>query len=641
MKHVAVQQLFSQVAQEFRTVVAIEGGHRRISYGELEARAGRLARALSGSGIAKGEIVAILARDVIEVVTAILGVLKAGGVFCPMDPEFPEKRLRSMVEEVGPQWYAIESKFSAKCKSLAANGREAAKVVYLDDGAAEATGASGLAVKEEGVWCESGNDKRESDPNDMCSIYFTSGSTGRPKAIAGRLSGIDHFVRWEIQALGVRPGTRVSQLASPSFDGFLKDVFVPLCAAGVVCVPPCREIILDPRRLIGWIEEQQIEILQCVPSVFRSILNDGLDSGLFPRLRHVVLAGEPLLPADVKRWMAVFGERIQLVNLYGPTETTVTKLFYFVKAADIDRRTIPIGKPMEGAAALIVDEKVRPCATGVAGEIYIRTPHCALGYYGQPELTKEVFIQNPFSDDPNDIVYKTGDYGRVLEDGNFEFLGRKDQQVKIRGVRVELGEIESILCRNEMVKEAAVIDQEDINGNTYLCAYVVLTRRSEQEKLKEYLASYLPEYMVPSAFVEMTDLPRTLNGKVDRHVLSRSNLARLESATQVIAPRTPVEEILAGIWTQVLGLKQVGIHDNFFERGGHSLLAIQVISRVRDAFQVELPLRSLFEAPTVAKFATKLEAEIHAGADLRTPAVRPVARDAARPFHEHTAPPDK
>ncbi|PYP84773.1 MAG: non-ribosomal peptide synthetase, partial [Candidatus Angelobacter sp. Gp1-AA117] len=343
-------------------------------------------------------------------------------------------------------------------------------------------------------------------------------------------------------------------------------------------------------------------------------------------------AGEALLPADVKRWVEVFGERIRLVNLYGPTETTVTKLCYFVEAADAERASIPIGKPIRGAAAMVMNSAGRHCASGTAGEIYIRTPYRSLGYYGAPELTNEVFVLNPFSSDPNDLLYRTGDYGRQMKDGNLEFLGRRDQQVKVRGVRVELGEIENLLRRHADVKDVAVIDREDAGGNKYLCAYVVLSNGTGTGTLREYLAAQLPEFMVPSGFVEMRELPRTLNGKIDRKALPALEEARSEKKTEV-RPRTPVEEIVAGIWSEVLRLPQIGVEENFFELGGHSLLATQIISRIRESLHVELPLRALFEAPRVADLARRIEQETKAAqAQSETVPLQPVSREGDLPL---------
>src|SRR5215472_6622213 len=605
----STKQRFCDAARRFATQTAIDRGGRRITYAELERQSNRMANALLRRGAVNGALVAVVADDPIEVSTALLGVLKSGGIFMPLDPSFPLNRLQTMTSQAEPQFYVVEE----RCAELSAQiGASPESCLNLNE------------IDREDDTCP--DVSRSAD--DGCSIYFTSGSTGRPKAILGRLSGIDHFVRWEIEALGIGPGTRVSQLASPSFDGFLKDVFVPLCAGGTVCAPESRSVVLDAARLADWVDIEGLEVLQCVPSVFRSLLNLKLEPHYFEALKWVVLAGEPLLPSDVQRWADVFGDRVRLVNLYGPTETTVTKFAHFVQTADSKLRSVPIGKPIRGAAAIVLDGGGQPCGAGDVGEIYIRTPYRALGYYGDPELTRQAFVQNPFSSDPDDIVYRTGDFGRVLNDGNFEFLGRRDQQVKIRGVRVELGEVESLLCGHPSVREAAVVDREDAGGNKYLCAYVVLKNGDGASGLRQHLADRLPEFMQPSAIVTLEELPRTLNGKIDRKALPTLEQAReQQGAGTEYRPRTAVEEIVAGIWSEVLRLPRVGLEENFFELGGHSLLATQIISRVREALQVDLPLRVLFEAPSAGALAERIEEERQQGTGVQNEPIRRVERN--------------
>lgn len=601
MKFEAIHQWFSQTAEKFSAETAIQSADRRVTYGELESNSNRLANFLLSSGAAKGSAVMILAEHSVEVITAILGILKAGCVFVPLDPRIPEKRLEAMTQIITPEWFVIESGFTEKLVSITGGLTTTVRVVCLD-GQPEHPDSRNVQVEDYTEFAETGKPAVESQPDDMCYVYFTSGSTGTPKGIAGRLKGIDHFVRWEINTLGLDRNTRVSQFTTASFDAFLRDMFVPLCVGGTVCVPSDRESILDTRKLIDWIDDQQINLIHCVPSLFRTVLNEELRPENFRALKHILLSGEPLLPSDVKRWMSVFGERIQLVNLYGPTETTMTKFFYFVQPSDQERRSVPIGKPMEGARALVMDEKMTVCPPGKVGEIHIRTPFRSLGYYREPELTAEAFIKNPFSQDPGDLIYKTGDLGRLLEDGNFEFLGRRDQQVKIRGVRIELGEIESLLREHASVRDAAVVDREDTTGHKYLCAYVVFEKEDQTAALRDLLSASLPDYMVPAAFVTLDKLPRTINGKVDRRALPATVQSAVNMNTYV-APRTPVEVTLAEIWTRLLGIEQVGINDNFFQIGGHSLLATQLLSRVRESFNVGLPLRSLFDTPTVAGLA--------------------------------------
>jgi amino acid adenylation domain-containing protein len=613
MKHVSVQELFAQAAGQHPDLVAVERGDERVSYGALAENSNRLANYLRASGLRKGDIVGLLADDTVEIITAIIGVLQAGGVFVPLDPRIPEARLRAMIAEVTPAWLLTQVKFVDTLRRIAGDDSYA-RIIALDGAAPPADEGQPApdGVEFYAAHPDATRPADESEPDDMCYVYFTSGSTGRPKGIAGRLKGIDHFVRWEIKTFGVGAGTRVSQLTSPSFDAYLRDVFTPLCAGGTVCAPPGREIILDAALLVEWLTERRVEIVHCVPSLFRSLLNQPLAATDFPSLKYVLMAGEPLLPSDVKRWTDVFGDRIRLVNLYGPTETTMTKFCYLVQPSDAGRRTIPIGKPLEGARALVLDAKRQACPPGAVGEIYIRTPYRTLGYYKQPELTAEVFVPNPFNDDPSDLVYRTGDLGRILDDGNFEFLGRQDQQVKVRGVRIELREIEDLLRGHSGVRDVAVVDLEDSGGNKYLCAYVVTGDGTDGAALKEFLAAALPDYVMPSAFVVLDELPRTISGKVDRRALPRPADEHARRGAEYVAPRTPIEAELAAIWCQVLNVERVSVEHNFFELGGHSLLATQLLARVRSAMRVELPLRALFAAPTVAGLAravTALRAE--------------------------------
>jgi amino acid adenylation domain-containing protein len=509
-----------------------------------------------------------------------------------------------MVSLVAPEWFIIESRFWPLLSSVTVKAAPKATVICVDGNAVTNSEQHLTQAVDFKDYFNPEKPSVKSDADDMAYIYFTSGSTGQPKAIAGRLQGIDHFIRWEQEALGVGEGVRVSRLQPISFDASLRDMFLALCSGGVTVGPAPRDTVLEARKLVEWLEEHEINVIHCVPSLFRSIVNETLTPERLPALKYILMAGEQLLPADVGRWMDVFGERIQLINLYGTSETTMAKFVYFVQPGDRERASIPIGKPMPGAKAVLVNVKGRPSAPGMIGEIYIRTPYCSLGYYNQPELTREAFIPDPFGDNSGEMVYKTGDLGRVLEDGNYEFLGRKDQQVKIRGIRVELSEIESLLRGHEGVRDVAVIDRDDASGFKYLCAYVVLEEGTNVAGVRDYLTAYLPHYMIPSSFVPMQELPRTISGKLDRRALPVPGQSRAGLDETYVAPRTKVEENVAGIIAEVLHIERVGAFDNFFQLGGHSLLAMQLLSRIREAFRIELPLRSLFESPTVAGLAT-------------------------------------
>ncbi|HEV2146075.1 MAG TPA: amino acid adenylation domain-containing protein [Longimicrobiaceae bacterium] len=615
MSYSNVLHAFGRSVSEHGPKTAIECADREVTYAELDARSAHLARRLA-TRVPPGAPVAVLSDDTIEVVTAILGILKAGCAFMPLTPRAPQSRLEAMLAVGSPGCLVAGEGLLDRAASLVP-GEE--RIVALADG-------------EDPHGRGEGAPREPAGPDEMCYVYFTSGSTGQPKAIAGRHRGLDHFVQWEVRTLGLGPGARVSQLTTPVHDPFLRDVFVPLCSGGTICAPGDRETLLDARRLIEWIDDARVHVLHSVPSLFRSILNAELDPDRFPSLRYVLLAGEALLPADVRRWMEVFGERVQLVNVYGPTETTLAKFAYFVQPPDRERRTIPIGKPIEGAAAVVLDARGNPCPVGTIGEIYIRTPFRSLGYLGDPERTREAFVPNPLSGNPDDIVYRTGDYGRVLDDGNFELLGRRDHQVKIRGLRVELTEIENVLRGHPQVRDVAVVDREHADGTRFLCAYVVSDGAPQSEALRAFVAESLPEEYLPTAFVVLEALPRTITGKLDRRALPAPGGADAMRTRPFVEPRNRVEEALAAIWRELLGAARIGVHDNFFELGGHSLLATRILVRVRDVLGAELSLQALFEAPSVAGLAERVESRLRAGAGGDAPPVVPVPRDRPLPL---------
>jgi amino acid adenylation domain-containing protein len=613
-----VRRMFREVAGHRPASVAIRSGDFRMTYGELDLASDRVCSALRGLGVRPGATVAILSEKAVDVICGVLGVLKAGALFVPLDPRTPPRRLAAMLDIAAPTAF------------VAGDGLGADLAVARDGGLSMLCLTDGVLVGANGaVSAGDSPELEELGPDDPCYLYFTSGSTGQPKAIAGRFKSIAHFVSWEIETLGVSADWRVSQLINPSFDAFLRDIFVPFCSGGTVCIPPDRETIADARRLLSWLAEEGIHLVHCVPSLFRTLLH--VEPRPLPSLRYILMSGEPLLPIDIKRWTELYQSSTRLVNLYGPSETTMTKFAYFVEPSDGERRTIPIGKPMPGARALVIDPHGKVCPPRAVGEIYIRTPYRSLGYYGRQDLTAEVFVRNPFTEDQEDLLYKTGDLGRVLSDGNFEFLGRKDSQVKIRGVRIELDEIESLLLSHPRIRETAVVDLDDADKTKFLCAYVVLDDQAGPAGLRDFLAEHLPEHSLPSAFVVLEELPRTLSGKVDRRALPLPEWVRKESGAAIDLPRSPAEEIMATLFAQVLCLGRVGIHESFFELGGHSLLATQLLSRVRSAFDVEIPLRDLFSRPTVAGLAAEIE-RLRRGADgQQVPTIASFRQDRSSP----------
>jgi amino acid adenylation domain-containing protein len=629
----SVQRMFERAAERGPGAVAIESAGREVTYRELEEKGNRVGNYLMSRGAGEGSIVAIVSEDRVEVIAAVLGCLKSGCAFMPLDTATREGRLKALIEEVTPDWYIIGSKYADVLGRVHKEGSPA-KVICVDGELDQATGErlpEGLRYESDySSFSNVGRPDREPAGDDFSYIYFTSGSTGRPKPIAGRLKGIDHFIRWEVERLGLEPGVRVSQLLTLSFDGSLRDIFAALCSGGAVCIPDSPDTLLDADMLIDWLDRSRVNVVHCVPSLFRSVISRQPAPDRFKELSYILITGEMLHPSDVERWMAIYGERVQLINMYGTSETTMAKFIHFVRREDTQRRAIPIGKPMRGSQALLVDERGRPCPQGAVGEIYIKTGYRSHGYYNRPEQTAERFVTNPLGDDPRDVVYRTGDMGRVLEDGSYEHLGRRDQQVKIRGARVELGEVEAVLSRQERVREVAVIDREDAAGYKYLCAYVVMGEGGEVSELRRAAEEGLSEYMVPSAYVVMGELPRTISGKVDRRALPAPGEGG-EGEGSYEGPRTVVEEVLVGIWEQLLPVKRIGVNDNFFEKGGHSLMATQVVSRVREVMEVEVALRKLFERPTVRGLAESVEEAMAGGAGMKAPRMEAVVRGGEMP----------
>jgi amino acid adenylation domain-containing protein len=612
-KNMGILELLDHSCQHFKEHIAIERNDKQITYSVLDGMANRLANCLIANQLPTGSMIAVILDDRINIITTLIGIWRAGCVFVPLDPEFPEERLRKMVMELAPDGFITQTKFSRLVAKIVVNNPKTSRRLNLEANNSSETVQKNLIPIVEPL--ESFSTEKPTVPVDndaMCYIYHTSGSTGTPKGIAGRLKSISHFIRWEIDTFNVVSGWRMSQFTMPTFDAFLRDVFVALCVGGTICIPPENKKLLDSQTLIDWIDTQQINLIHCVPSLFKLIVAGALDSQQLKSLKYILMAGEVLHVSDVKTWMKTYGNRIQLVNLYGASETTLVKFCHFVQESDVKRGFIPIGKPIKGAKALILDDDKEVCAHGMSGELYIRTPYITLGYYNKPELTQEVFIPNPFSQNPGDLIYKTGDLARVLSDGNFQFLGRKDNQVKIRGIRIELGEIETSLINHWRVKNAVVLLREDIPGDQRLVAYyqvLDLEQEPTTVELRRFLKQRLPEYMIPSIFVKLEVMPLTPHGKIDRQALPKPDQTRQQPEESFVAPRNALEQQLTNIWQQVLGTQPIGIHDNFFDLGGHSLLAITLLTQIEKTFGKRLPLITLFQAPTIAQLTAILKEE--------------------------------
>jgi amino acid adenylation domain-containing protein len=494
-----------------------------------------------------------------------------------------------MIEDAGVKLLLTQTKLQ--------HGLRAAQVMCLD----KFWEAQGAESQE--------NLAAEVTPENLAYAIYTSGSTGKPKGALIAHVGVVNYLDFLIKTYGLHSSDIVLQLASLSFDPSVREIIGPLVAgARVVVVSP--DDARDPAALVSRIKKQCITcLLAVVPSMLRELVSAARDKDLtLDSVRVILVSGEVLSLSDCKKALEVFTDHVSLVNQYGPTEGTMVSSYYPITEAWTKQGATLIGRPISNCRIHILDEHLNPVPIGVPGELHIGGVGLARGYLNLPELTGAKFIRDPFRDEQGARLYKTGDLGRYLPDGNIEFLGRRDYQVKVRGFRVELGEIEAVLSQHPAAREAVVVARDDTPEERRLVAYLVVDREPAPAaaELRSYLIEKLPDYMVPSSFVMTDAIPRLPNGKVNRGALRAPDQSRPELERPFVSPRTPVEEVLAGTWAEVLHLEQVGVHDNFFELGGHSLLATRIMSRLRQAFQIDLPLRYIFEAPTVAGLAASI-----------------------------------
>ncbi|HEX2077658.1 MAG TPA: amino acid adenylation domain-containing protein, partial [Longimicrobium sp.] len=578
---------------------ALVWGGETFSYAELDARANRLAHRLRRLGVGPEARVGVLLERGAELIVSLLAVVKAGGCYVPLDPTDPAGRLARMLADCGARALVTRADLAAVDAGLPA--------VRLDADA-EAIAAESSDSPESGATAEN-----------LAYIVYTSGSTGRPKGV---MVAHRHVVQLVVETdyVRIQPGDRVAQASNASFDALTFEAWGAfLNGATLVGVP--KDVLLSPADFRRTLREERITTLYQTTALLNQLTREQPD--VFATLREVLFGGQAA-DADAVRRLLKNGKPRRLLHMYGPTETTAWCSCEVLEQVADDARTVSVGRPTGNQRIYLLDRDLRPVPAGVPGEAYVGGGGVVRGYLDRPGLTAERFVPDPFTAEPGARMYRTGDRLRWKADGTLEFIGRLDAQVKIRGFRIEPGEIESVLTAHPDVCEARVIVREDVAGEPRLAAYVV--GGADGEALRAHLRRSLPEYMVPAAFVGMERLPLTPNGKLDVRALPAPDLV---CGDGYAAPRTPVEEVLAGIWADVLRLDRVGIQDSFFEVGGHSLLAMRIVSRVREAFAVELPLRALFEAPTVAGVAERVEALRGA----QTPASAPItAADRSAPL---------
>jgi amino acid adenylation domain-containing protein len=615
-QQLCLHQLFEAQVERTPEAVALIFEDQQLTYRELNRRANQLAHYLVSPGVGPGVRIGICLERSLELVIGLLGILKAGGAYVPLDPAYPADRLAFMLADA--QVLALITRQSL----LNLFPSQETRLIRID--------ADWKQIAEQAQE----NVNSEVTPDSPAYIIYTSGSTGIPKGVvvthrnvARLFAATDewyHFGERDIWTL----------FHSYAFDFSVWELWGALLYGGRVVVVPYL-LSRSPDEFYRLLVREHVTVLNQTPSAFYQLigLEEAAEVNEELSLRLVIFGGEALEVRKLKPWFDRHGDqRPQLVNMYGITETTVHVTYRPLTTADLSSSSgSVIGRPIPDLQVYVLDQHQQLVPGGVPGELYVGGAGVAPGYFNRPELTAQRFVGNPFSPNSGTRLYKTGDLARYLPNGELEYLGRIDHQVKVRGYRIELGAIEAILAQHPAVRDTAVVAREDVPGDKRLVAYVVSVpgQTPSSSELRGFLSKKLPEYMVPAHFVLLEDLPLTPNGKVDRRALPAPELSRAAGGADFVAPRTPVEELLAGIWAGVLGLEQVGVLDNFFELGGHSLLATQVIARVRDLLQTEVPLRMLFEAPTVAELGERIMAVQRS---TEVPPIRPVSRDIDLPL---------
>jgi amino acid adenylation domain-containing protein len=603
----AVHELFHRHAEKNPHQIAVSDVHVEWNYRELDQMSDALADSLCGKGIRPGDVVAIYAHRSAPLVVSLLGVLKAGAAFLILDPAYPSSRL-------------IDYLTIAKPKGLLQ--LEAAVPVpeqlerFLQQSSCECRmmiGHSGSPNFEASLKEAFFNGVRPAaGPDDLAYISFTSGSSGKPKGVMGRHGSLTHFIPWMSEEFTLNAADRFSLLSALSHDPLHRDVFTPLMTGGRVCIAE-PDALTTPGKAAEWMWKSGITVTNLTPAIGQIILEGGRGTSLLiESLRYAFFVGDILTRGDVAGFHRI-APNATFINLYGSTETQRAVSFLRVPASMYDetsaghraKEVLSLGKGMKDVQLLVMNRRNKLAGIGETGEIYMRSPHLAIGYMDDPQLTQDKFLKSWFTDNPDDRLYRTGDMGRYLPNGTVESLGRADQQIKIRGFRIELGEIEATLRQHAMVRHAAVIAPEDEPGSRRIFGYVVLQQKIPDwnRELQIYLRERLPVYMVPSALVALDVLPLMPNGKLDRKALPLPEVTAADGAISFVAARTELERELAEIMKKVLNVPDIGVHDSFFTLGGHSLLAIQFLAILQEKLNVKVTFQQFFQSSTVAELS--------------------------------------
>ncbi|HJQ64329.1 MAG TPA: non-ribosomal peptide synthetase, partial [Burkholderiales bacterium] len=584
-----LHELFEEQAARTPDAVAVVASDQRLCYRELDVRATQLARWLQRNGAEAGTLVPICVERSAEMVIGLLGILKAGAGYVPVDPDLPAQRIGYMLEEARAPIILAQQHLVPRLPE------NRSRTVCLD--------TDWPAIVKEPA---SPAAKRTTE-NSVAYVIYTSGSTGRPKGVIVPHVAICNHMHWMQRAYPLAPADAVLQKTGFGFDASVWEFFAPLMAgARIVMARPGGQ--LDPAYLAEAILSHGATRLQLVPSQLRLLLEEPAFWCCAPPLKDVFCGGEPLTPelcTDFYRRLP----HANLHNLYGPTEAAVDSTAWRCPRERMPP-VIPIGRPIDNARAYIVNPRMQLSPIGVPGELLIGGAGLARGYLDRAELTAEKFIPDPFRDEDGARVYRTGDLARYLSDGTMEYLGRIDEQVKIRGYRIEPGEIEAVMRQHPAVRHAVVVAHKDASGDRRLAAYFVAENQNADlvDQLRSRMRITLPDYMVPAYFVQLESLPLSHNGKLDRRALPSPSTPETVSRAATVAPRTAPEELVATLFREALARDDIGIHDNFFDLGGDSIMAARLMARLRAASGMDLRLRNLFERPTVAGLAEAVDA---------------------------------
>ena len=653
--NLCMHQLFEARAHNTPDAVAAVFENQRLTYRELNGQASRVAHDLRKLGVEPDTLVGLCVERSLEMLVGILAILKAGGAYVPLDPIYPNKRLSRMLSEAQPRVLLTQrhliSRFpkyagpvifldpSTRAPALARGSPSGFRLTGVVEGA---TGLPvGLHNGLASVMGESNDNLGiEMTPDSLAYVIFTSGSTGIPKGVLiSHRSLINHSTAMA-RHYDLQPSDRVLQFASFGFDVAAEEIFPTWLSGAAVVLWPAAAAVKD---FLEFIEQQEITVVNLPAAYWHEWVSESEQLRVPPMVRLVVVGSDKVLAKKFSIWKKQIGERVRLCNAYGLTETTITATIYEPRGNGQCGMTgcVPIGRPIANTKAYVLDQRLNLVPSGVPGELYIAGTGLARGYLNRPELTAERFISNPFCADTGARIYKTGDLVRYLPDGNLEYLGRIDNQIKLRGYRIELGEIEALLRQHPRVQDAAVIVREDTPGDRRLVAYVVQEREAAcaASELRTYLRDKVPDYMIPSAFVTLDSFSVTLCGKVDRRALPVPDKTRPEPENTRVRPRNRIERQLTRIWEKVLGFQPIGVNENFYDLGGHSILAMQLTAQIERAFGKHLPPASLLQAPTIERLASLIHQDKwpESGSSLV-----PIQRYGSKPpfFLVHGAPSD-